>query len=191
MIAAQDSAADEADARLMRRVQADDPEAFGALYDRFGARAYRVAGTTTRDATRVEDIVQEAFLSVWRSRARYRPAYGSVGGWIMGIVRNRAIDAHRRHGRHDRRRASDEGLEERLAAVDDVEASAGERDTAAQLRATLARLPAAQSEVIALAYFGELSTTEIADELALPLGTVKGRMRLGLDKLRRELAEAM
>jgi RNA polymerase sigma-70 factor (ECF subfamily) len=182
--AAQDAAADEADVQLMERVQADEPEAFGALYDRFGARAFRVAGTTVRDSARAEDIVQEAFLSVWRSRARYQPAYGSVGGWIMGIVRNRAIDAHRSNSRHDRRRASDEDLEERLAATDDLEAVAGERDDAAQLRETLARLPEAQREVIAFAYFGELSASEIARELGIPLGTVKGRMRLGLEKLR-------
>ena len=177
------SEADEADAALMVRVQDDVPEAFGALYDRFGARALRLASATTRDTARAEDIVQDAFLSVWRSRAGYRPDYGSVGGWIMGVVRNRAIDAHRRHSRHDTRRA-DEQYADAQAARGSLDESVGERDDAARLRAALARLPDAQRDVITLAYFGELSATEIASELSLPLGTVKGRMRLGLDKLR-------
>lgn len=167
----------------MRRVQADDTEAFAALYDRFSSRAFWLARASTRDAARVEDIVQEAFLSVWRNRARYQPAYGSVAGWIMGVVRNRAIDVHRTQVRHDTRRADEEHIDDRPAATS-VEESIGERDEAARLRAALARLPAAQREVITLAYFGELSTTEIAEELSLPVGTVKSRMRLGLDKLR-------
>jgi RNA polymerase sigma-70 factor (ECF subfamily) len=173
------------DEALMARVQRDDSGAFGELYDRFSPRAYGVARAVTRDGTHAEDIVQEAFLSVWRSRARYRPQYGTVGAWVMGIVRNRAIDSLRRQGRHDQRRAGEHDLEQRLAVPgESLEDVAGERDEAARLRATLARLPAAQREVITLAYFGELSTSEIASELELPLGTVKGRMRLGLDKLR-------
>ena len=101
----------------------------------------------------------------------------------MGVVRNRAIDAHRRHSRHDTRRA-DEQYADAQAARGSLDESVGERDDAARLRAALARLPDAQRDVITLAYFGELSATEIASELSLPLGTVKGRMRLGLDKLR-------
>ena len=102
------------DVELMVRVQADDPDAFGALYDRFGARAYRVAYAISRDGTRAEDIVQEAFLSVWRSRAAYQPQRGTVTGWVMGTVRNRAIDSFRRNGPHDSRRAGEDHIDERL-----------------------------------------------------------------------------
>lgn len=172
------------DVELMVRVQADDPDAFGALYDRFGTRAYRVAYAISRDGTRAEDIVQEAFLSVWRSRAAYQPQRGTVTGWVMGTVRNRAIDSFRRNGPHDSRRAGEDHIDERLQAPGSLEETTGERDQAARLRGVLGQLPAAQREVIALAYFGELSTTEIASELSLPLGTIKGRMRLGLQKLR-------
>ena len=174
----------DADAALMRRVQADDPDAFAMLYDRFAARAYGVAFSVGRDDARAEDVVQDAFLSVWTARQRYRPERGTVVAWILGTVRNRAIDSLRRNRRHDDRRAGLDMIEERVPAPGNVEEEAGERDQAAQLRSTLARLPAAQRDVITLAYFGELSTIEIAEELALPLGTVKGRMRLGLHKLR-------
>lgn len=175
--------ADLDDTQLMRRVQAGDSEAFGALYDRFATRAHGLARAVGRDS-QADDIVQEAFLSVWRSRAVFCPERGTVLAWVMGTVRNRAVDSHRRHARHDNRRSDAEGIEERLCAPGNVEGEIAERDQAARLRRTLARLPATQRDVIALAYFGELSTTEIAAHLSLPLGTVKGRMRLGLIKLR-------
>lgn len=172
------------DATLLRRVQTDDTVAFALLYDRFERRAFAVAHGIARDRTRAEDIVQDAFLSLWRECARYDPARGRPAAWILGIVRHRAIDAGRRHRRHDSRRADGDRLEEQQPARDDVEAATIERDQAAGVRAAMAQLPAEQREVIALAYFGELSASEIAAELALPLGTVKGRMRLGLDRLR-------
>ena len=171
------------DARLMQHVQADDARAFGALYDRFSPRARAVACGVARESL-ADDIVQEAFLSIWRARASFRPELGDVGAWIMGTVRNRAIDSLRRQGRHDSRRAHVDDSEVWLQAPGDVENETTEREQAARLRTTLARLPAGQRDVITLAYFGELSTTEIAAELSLPLGTVKGRMRLGLIKLR-------
>lgn len=181
------SSADLGDEELMRRVQADDPDAFAVLLDRFGGRAYRVALAFTRERTRAEDIVQEAFLSMWRNRATYDPGRGALGAWMTGIVRNRAIDSARRNGRHDRRRADEELRDGHHTRSADVGETAGERDEAAELRRVLVRLPEAQREVIVLAYFGELSTTEIASELALPLGTVKARIRLGLGKLRAEV----
>ena len=177
---------DEADKALMRRVQADDPDAFGALYDRFSARAYRVAAGIAHNRSHAEDMVQEAFVTLWRSRGRYHPEYGTVAGWVMMTVRHRAIDWLRVQTRHDARRdGTDHAVDERLPTAEVMEDKVAERDAAARLRTTLATLPAAQRDIIALAYFGELSATEIADRLSLPLGTVKGRMRLGLDKLRK------
>lgn len=175
------------DEELMLRVQANDPAAFGVLFDRFAVRAMRLACAIARDNARAEDIVQEAFLSLWRSRATYQPRRGTVSGWVMGTVRHRGLDSARHNGRHERRRADEDHVDQRDRTTQSTEQTTLERDQAARLRAVLARLPAAQREVIALAYFGELSAAEIAGELSLPLGTVKGRMRLGLDKLRSDM----
>lgn len=180
------AAAALSDEELMRRVQADDLDAFSALYDRFARRVYSVVHAVARDHARAEDAHQEAFLSIWRSRANFDAGKGSVSAWMLGTARNRAIDSYRHHRRHDERRASDDWAREHAPAPGDVEHGVTERDQAARLRDALSRLPEAQRHVIALAYFGELSATEIADRLSVPLGTVKGRMRLGLEKLRCE-----
>jgi RNA polymerase sigma-70 factor (ECF subfamily) len=173
---------------LMRLVQGDDTEAFAALYDRLAARALRVArGVMSRD-DHAGDVVQDAFLSVWRARAAYQSERSDVHVWVFGIVRNRAIDSIRRNRRHEHAREYCEGAAEKLSAPGSMEGEVILRDQAKELRLALTGLPVAQREVIALAYFGELSHTEIALELALPVGTIKGRMRLGLTKLRREIA---
>lgn len=180
------AATDLDDDALMVRVQADDAGAFEALFDGFAARAYRVAFGIAKDSTRAEDVVQDAFVSLWRGRANYRSDCGSVIAWTLGIVRNRAIDAQRRERRHDTRRARDDHFHVQVAPGKDIAETVAERDQATQLRTSLTCLPAAQRDVIVLAYFGELSSTEIAGQLSIPLGTVKGRMRLGLQKLRFE-----
>jgi len=170
---------DDSDEALMSRVQDDDVQAFGQLYDRHVARALRVAGAVCSQASRAEDAVQEGFLSIWRSRARYRPELGSFQAWSMRIMRRRAIDSVRR----DRPAPTtvEEVPEVASGSLQDEVIARSEGDV---LRASLQRLPDAQAEVITLAFFGQLTHTEIADELSLPEGTVKGRMRLGLDKLR-------
>jgi RNA polymerase sigma-70 factor, ECF subfamily len=174
------------DVALMLRVQSGDREAFTALYDRHAARAYTVAYALTRDTPLAEDVVQEAFLSLWRSRDSFQVERGAVAPWVMAIVRNRALDEIRRRSQHDRRRAGPPGADRDLPAADDVEGAVVRRDRASTLQGALDRLPAAQRDVILLAYYGELSHTEIAARLGLPDGTVKGRMRLGLEKLRAE-----
>lgn len=176
------------DRELMVRVQADDAQAFGALYDRLAPRALRLASGLCPSGDQAQDAVQDGFLSMWRGRAGYRPESGEVHSWAFSIVHNRAIDHQRRNRRHDGRRDGLEGVVEGLRAPGDLEADAVVADDAGRLRALLTGLPAAQREVIALAYFGELSHTEIAERLELPVGTVKGRMRLGLLKLRERLA---
>ena len=175
------------DQELMRRMQANDPRAFGELYDRYAGRAWSVARAVCRDAGRAEDAVQEGFLAAWRSQGSYRGERGSVQGWLMTIVRNRAIDATRREAAsHRPPLARHEPVTEEAAAC----STPGEviaRSRADALRGRLAELPEAQAQVIALAYYGGLSHTEIAARLSLPPGTVKGRMRLGLQKLRDQL----
>lgn len=177
------------DQELMKRAQADDTVAFGRLYDRLAPRAFGIAlRVLNGDRERAHDATQEGFLSLWRSRAYYRPGRGPVQAWAFGIVRNRAIDTLRRNGRHDEHRSNSEHSLEFLAAPGDLEASViGATDSGA-LRPLLAQLPEEQREVIVLAYYGELSHTEIARHLTLPVGTVKGRMRLGLIRMREILA---
>jgi RNA polymerase sigma-70 factor, ECF subfamily len=131
--------------------------------------------------------VQESFLSLWRSGARYDRTRGSVRTWVLGIVHNRAVDALRRSSVHDRRRSSDEGIEERFEARERTDVEAARRDEAREVRRALELLPPDQSRVIELAYFGGFTHSEIASMLETPIGTIKGRMRLGLEKLRGHL----
>ncbi len=176
------------DARLMERVQAGRVDAFEELYYRYGDRAYRIARSICFDAGRAEDAVQEAFLSVWRSRAKYRSQRGTVAAWLLSVVRHRAIDEQRRNDRRAAQRADDEQLDDHPAG-DDVAHRVVERAEARRLHKLLARLPDAQQEVITLAFYGQLTHTEIGEQLGLPPGTVKGRMRLGLHKLRNDISD--
>ena len=174
----------DSDEELMVRVQADDTEAFGALYDRHCARALAVAGSVCRDRGRTEDATQEGFLAIWRARLGYRPKMGSFLAWAMTIVHNRAIDSVRAEAANTRPRlAAGESLDA-VAAPGSVQDEVIDKDQEVALRASLGGLPDAQAQVIRLAFFGGLTHSEIAAELNLPQGTVKGRMRLGLDKLR-------
>lgn len=146
------------DEELMTRVQSGDTDAFAKLYDRHAARALRLAQAICKGTGRAEAALQEGFSKIWHDRAQFDPEVSSFKAWAMSIVRNRAIDS-RVHTRSD----------------------------TAALLASLGELPEAQAEVIALAYIGELTHSEIAAMLDLPSGTVKGRMRLGLEKLRRRM----
>ena len=178
-----------ADEDLMALVCDGDPRAFEALYDRHSGAAFSLAYRMVGNRGVAEDISQEAFLSIWRSRLRYRADRGSVRTWVLGIVHHRTIDALRRNQVHDRRRASAEGLEERQEAPELTDVEVARRDEARQVRSAIATLPDDQSRVIELSYFGGFTHTQIAEMLEQPVGTVKGRMRLGLEKLRRELVE--
>ncbi len=174
------------DAELMRRIQNDETAALGELYDRYARRAHGLARAVCHRADVAEEVVQEAFISVWRSRSTYRSTGSEVGAWVMTIVRFRAVDAVRRGHMWDRRYDDDETLNG-LAAPGDLAVDLEASDEAHQLRESLGRLPATQREVIALAFYGELTHVEIAAHLGLPLSTVKGRMRLGLRRLREGL----
>ena len=175
----------------MQLVQSGDPEAFEALYDRHGGPAFSLAYRIVGTRSAAEDATQDAFLSIWRSRVRYSRERGSVRNWILGIVHNRTIDALRRSTVHDKRRASAEGIEEREQAPELTDVEALRRDEARTVRAALKKRPEPQVRVIELAYFGGFTHTEIAEMLEEPVGTVKGRMRLGLEKLRNELVGAV
>jgi RNA polymerase sigma-70 factor (ECF subfamily) len=179
-----------ADEELMLLVQAGNVDAFALVYDRHSGAAFSLAYRMVGNRPAAEDIVQEGFLSIWRSRVRYRAERGSVRNWVLGIVHNRAIDSLRRFAVHERRRAASEGIEEHEEAPERTEVEAARREEARTLRALLDGLPEEQGQVIKLAYFGGFTHTEIAEMLRTPIGTVKGRMRLGLEKMRRGLGEA-
>ncbi|HEV2724109.1 MAG TPA: sigma-70 family RNA polymerase sigma factor [Thermoleophilaceae bacterium] len=178
-----------ADEEVMHLVQEGDPRAFELLFERHGGAAFSLAYRMVGDRANAQDVSQEAFLSIWRSKMRYQADRGSVRTWVLGIVHHRAIDALRRSTLHDRRRGSAEGMEERFEAHERTDVEVGRREDARNVRAAIGTLPADQSRVVELAYFGGFSHSKIAEMLDTPIGTVKGRMRLGLEKLRRELAE--
>ena len=172
------------DRELMRRVVADDAGAFGAFYDRHASSVYGLAYRILRERSAAEDVAQEAFIALWRSRSSYRPERGTPGAWLLTITRNRAIDAIRRGRAHlcvefdtDRDHEAPERTDEQALR----------RVEAVTIGVALRTLPDAQRQVLELSYFGGLSHSEIAARVGLPLGTIKGQMRLALKKLAAQL----
>lgn len=179
-----------ADTELLVRVRTGDEGAFRELYSRHAALAHALAHRLVRQAHLAEEIVQEAFLAVWRSPERYDRSKGSFRSWLMGAVHNRAVDAVRRE-QAQRRRA------EQAAALHDVNDDPAD-DLAAAIdlpseqqivRKALSELPEAQRDVIARMYFEGLTQTQIAQRTGLPLGTVKSRTLLGMRRLRSFLGD--
>jgi RNA polymerase sigma-70 factor, ECF subfamily len=171
----------------MQLVAGGDADAFEIVLERHADAAFSLAYRMCGKRSVAEDVAQESFLALWRGGGGYDRARGSVRTWTLGIVHNRAIDALRRSSAHDRRRAHDDGLEEDLEAPERTDAEAISNAASDDVRMALGELPAEQRRVIELAYFGGFTHTEIAAMLDTPIGTVKGRMRLGLEKLRGQL----
>ncbi|HJZ61195.1 MAG TPA: sigma-70 family RNA polymerase sigma factor [Miltoncostaeaceae bacterium] len=163
-----------------------DQAAFEALYDRHVRVAYSLAIRLLGDRQAAEDLVQEAFLAVWRGSTKYSQARGSVRTWLLSIVHHRAIDRLRQSSAMDRRQGALEEEARAQRAQDTADTAIG-RVEAQAVRSALAGVPSDQLEVIRLAYYGGLTQQEIAEQLSLPLGTVKSRMRLGLERMRRNL----
>jgi RNA polymerase sigma-70 factor, ECF subfamily len=168
----------------MRKVAAGDALAFAAVYERHAAAAYRLARRILEPAA-AEEVVQESFLALWRAPA-YRAERGSLRAFVLAVVRNRAIDVLRADGR----RAGAAPSEAETAHVVGLDEAVERRESARLLRTALGVLPRPQREAIALAYLGGLTQLEIAGRLGVPVGTVKGRIRLGLRRLRTELEAA-
>jgi RNA polymerase sigma-70 factor (ECF subfamily) len=177
------------DAELMRLIASGSIEAFEHLYDRYSQRAYRVALSVCRERGLAEEAVQDVFVAIWRNRNSYRPERGTVAAWLLSSARYRAIDSARRHDKHVKRRADESRIDADRFVEDPAEGAVSDVE-AAHLRLLLNRLPDAQREVITLAFYGQLTHTEIADHLQLSAGTIKGRMRLGLEKLRHKVEQA-
>ena len=177
------------DERLVARVAQGDVHALSALYDRYARVVYAFSAHAI-GRSEAEEMVQEVFVRVWFSAAQFDGERGSFSTWLMAIVRHRVIDELRRQGRG---RAAAEQIEAVLLSTEDPasdpEEEALERTRNELLAESLRELPIEQRRVLLLAYFGGLSQTEIAGRLDLPLGTVKKRTRLGLQKLRAALAE--
>lgn len=180
------------DLELVARAASGDERAIAALYDRYGgvlyAVAYRIAGVRA-DA---EEVVLEAFAQAWRDAPRFEATRGSVAGWLTMIARSRALDLVRSRGRRERMTASAaaEPAEAPPAMGDWRSDPAGALDHAerrARVREALAALSPPQRQAIELAYYEGLSQSEIAERLQEPLGTIKTRVRLGMQKLREAL----
>ncbi len=178
-----------ADEELMQLVYRSRADAFEVIYDRHADAAFSLALRICHQRALAEDVVQEAFLSLWRSHARYDRGRGSVRTWLLGIVHNRAIDALRRRAVRERGIVDEEGLEERIASPERTDLEFARREESRQIRDALEQLPGEQSRVIELAYFGGLTHVQIASMLDMPVGTIKGRMRLGLSKMRITLGD--
>jgi RNA polymerase sigma-70 factor (ECF subfamily) len=172
-----------ADEDLISLAGDGDAQAFAVLYDRHIRAAYSLAYRMTNGRQAAEDLAQDAFLKVWRAATSYRADRGSVRTWILSIVHNRGIDQLRSSA--SRRRVQD-----RVKATTDrwqpseAFAKTWRNSQREQMREALATVPPEQQKILALAYFSGYTHKEIAENLDVPLGTVKGRMRLGLKKLR-------
>ncbi|MEA2245961.1 MAG: hypothetical protein QOH46_490 [Solirubrobacteraceae bacterium] len=172
---------DDADRSALERVRDGDAHAVAELHDRHARPALILARQILGTEAAAEDVVQEAFVSLWRHAARYDAERGSVRTWLLGIVRYRALDARRRDASHQRTVARE--LAETMAEAERPDVLLQHRDRAREVRRAVAALPQPQAQVIALAFYGGLTQAEIAAELRVPLGTIKSRVRLGLRKL--------
>ena len=167
-------------------MQAGDQESVGVLYDRYGGVAYGLAQRITNDASLAEDVVQDAFVSVWKQCGRFDPERGNVRSWLLTIVHHKAVDAVRRSSARAER-ALPEGAEEFLAASTRPDELAEWSMEAEAVREAVKQVPEDQRMTIEMAYFLGLTHVEIAERMGVPLGTVKSRLRIGLDKMREYL----
>jgi RNA polymerase sigma-70 factor, ECF subfamily len=170
-------------AYLIRQAANQDREAFSQLYDQFSSLVYTFAMRMLRVPHDAEDLLQEVFVQIWHQAGRYSEDRGSPEAWIMNITRSRAIDKLRSKRRMEKSFVLTDDPA-RAESTENVESSAAESETRLTVNSALANLPELQRRVLELAYFDGLSQTEIADRLKEPLGTVKTRMRSGIQRLR-------
>ncbi len=175
---------DPPDEQVIAALAARDLAALAALYDRYGRIGYALAYRILGESEGAEDVVHDAFLAAWRGAPGYRRDRGNVRGWLLSIVHHRAIDVLRRKTAF--RPAPLEAAEDRPDEADTAGEAVRNLERAG-VREALVALPAAQRKTIELAYFGGYTQVELAEIMGVPLGTVKGRMRIGLQKMRRAL----
>jgi len=178
------------DVALIRRMCDADETALGALYDRWMRSLYSLVFHLLKDADEAEDVVEETFWQAWRKASSYEPSRGAVSTWLLTIGRRRALDRLRAKGRRREESLTQEGgvLADMIAPGPDPSAVAEASERRTHVVAALRELPEEQREVLELGYFQGLSQAEIADATGQPLGTVKTRMRLAMQKLREPLS---
>jgi RNA polymerase sigma-70 factor (ECF subfamily) len=176
-----------ADEDLVLRIARGDERSFEVLYDRHGKVAWSLAFRLLGEREAAEDLVQEAFLAVWNGVAGYSQAKGSVRTWMLSILHHRAVDRLRQTSASRRRQDALEQVAMIEPAAPDAAEVALARVEATEIRTALADVPGDQLKVLRLAYYGGYTQHEIAGMLSLPLGTVKSRMRLGLERVRRNI----
>jgi RNA polymerase sigma-70 factor (ECF subfamily) len=175
------------DMLLMGRIAARDREAFRDFFDAHGSTALGVLVRMLRDRAEAEEALQEAFLQVWQQADRYRPERASPRGWLLMIARSRALDRLRSH-RARRRREEDAGGAASAVAEPEALRALESAERESRVEAALAGLPPEQRRCVEMAFFGGLTHREIAEDLDQPLGTVKSRILMGMNKLREALA---
>ncbi len=168
---------------LIQKVANQDRDAFSQLYDRFSNLVFTLAIRMLKVRSDAEDLLQEVFVQVWRQAQSYSVQRGSPEAWIVNIARSRAIDKIRSIRRMEKSFVLTDDPA-RVESSDNVESSAAESEARMAMNSALANLPETQRKVLELAYFDGLTQTEIANRLAEPLGTVKTRMRSGIQRLR-------
>jgi len=179
-----DSSAEDPELRLRARFRAGDRDVLKDLYDEHGPAVYTFAKKTL-GAEKARDLTQEVFLSAWRARESYDPSKGSLGGWLMGITKNRLIDSYRKAGRRVDEAELSEPVQQRAAGTEHHQF--GQLADRMVLIAAMKTLPDRQREVLTMAFWGDHTQQQISEETGLPLGTVKSDMRRGLIRLRAEL----
>lgn len=172
------------DDELLTLVQRRHEPALGVIYDRYGRLIYTIALRITGDRQTAEEVVQDVLQNVWQAAGTFQPGIGQFSSWIFGITRHRAIDATR--SKRERARTREQTLDAGapFVAPGNIERDVDQSLLRDAVRLALAELPGNQRQAIELAYYGDLTRAEIAEQLGEPLGTVKTRLRLGLSKLR-------
>ena len=168
---------------LIQKVANQDRDAFSQLYDRFSSLVFALAVRMLRVRSDAEDLLQEVFVQIWRQAQSYSVQRGSPEAWIVNIARSRAIDKIRSIRRMEKSFVLTDDPA-RAESGENVESSAAESEARMAMNSALANLPETQRKVLELAYFDGLTQTEIANRLAEPLGTIKTRMRSGIQRLR-------
>jgi RNA polymerase sigma-70 factor (ECF subfamily) len=190
LVVAVPSIEDARDRDLVRQIRTGDEEAFRALFRRYGPLAKGLAYRVVRQPFMAEEIVQEAFLALWRDPGSYREERGSFRAWLLSTVHHRAVDVVRREEAQRRRSQEQQSVE---VYQEDIAESVADRvdlaDTRERVRRALDDIPAAQRQILELMYFEGKSQSDISEELGLPLGTVKSRTLLGMRRLRLLLGE--
>jgi RNA polymerase sigma-70 factor, ECF subfamily len=178
---------DQSDLELVERIRRRDEAALGTLYDRYGTLLFTVSLRIVGDRQSAEEVTQESFLKIWQRPDLFDDSRGGLRTWLVSVTRNRSVDLLRSKATPRRPETALENVEHTLSTPDAWEAVS--RDiTAQQVRAAVRELPAEQRQVLEMAFFGGYRYVEIARMTGMPEGTVKSRLRLGLEKVRRAMA---